>query len=229
MTKRARIVIITVILLVLVPILIWGISSIATNRTSDRVVRDKDTGEVLDTSDPGQQTGGDIAKKSDIVLFGSENLAKVAREKNKVTGRYLIAVQDALWAYGENRLKKEFPTLTVRPQNLVVTAEKITGEIRIGQTDVVVPFKADIMKGNEAAIVTINKNGTEHGGTFIFVGGLENEDEFLYTITQKNDTSTDIAIQSYGGYWEAAMKYLHSIGYNIPDFSIELVDHKGVF
>ena len=72
-----------------------------------------------------------------------------------------------------------------------------------------------------------NYIGTKDEGFIVF--SIENENEFLYTITQKNDTSTDLAIQSYGGYWEAAMKYLYSIGYNIPDFSIELVDYEGVF
>lgn len=229
MTNRTKIVIIALALLIITPLVIWGVGSVVNNSSNSTVIKDKDTGETLDTSDEGIQTGGGIAKKSDIVLFGSENLAKVARDKNKATGRYLIATQDALWAYGEKRLEKEFPTLTIRPQNLIVTSEKISGEIRIGQTDTIVPFRVDIAKGNDAAIVTINENGSEHGGKFVFVGGIENEDELLYTITQKNDTSTDLVIQSYGGYWEAAMKYLYSIGYNIPDFSIELLNFEGVF
>lgn len=228
MTKQARIALFIIALLIAVPVIWWGISNFS-NQTKDGVIKDRDTGELLDTSDDGPQTGGDIAKRSDIVLFGVENLAKVAREKNGKTGRYLLAVQDALWSYAEKRLEKKFPTLTIRPQSLSVNQTQITGDVRIGQTDTIVPFRADITPNNEAAIVIINKDGTEYGGSFIFVGGIANEEEYLFKITQDNDKSTDLVVQSYGGYKEAAMKYLTSLGYNVPDFSIKFINYESVF
>ncbi len=228
MTRPLKIILAIVALIVGLIGIWWAISALQ-NRPADGVIKDKDTNEVFDTTHEDPQTGGGIAKQSSIRIFGSENLAKQARDTNGKTGRYVLAIQEAIWSYSSTILKDEYPTITIRPQTLSITKELIKGEIRVGQTDIILPLSAEITPTGETAVVVINKGGTELGGDFVFVGGITNNEQFLFEITQKDTKSTDLIIKSYGGYRQAALKYLASLGYHVPDFSITFEGYESVF
>ncbi len=225
--KRTLLVLLAVFVLIGIPLLLWAVSSSVSQNSNNTTIVDRDTGEKFNPEDNKFQTGGSINRESPIQLFGIENFSKVARESNTDTGGYLTAIKEALWNFSKERLDNKFPTLTVRPQDLKVSDTAFSGFVRIGQTDTIVQIKGTITSGRETAIVYINTDNSDYEGEYIYVGGIRNPDQYLFTISQKDSKTTDLVIDTIPGYTEPSLKYIESLGYSVPDFSISFINVKG--
>ncbi len=225
-SKRRIVVILIVVLIVVIPLIAWGISS--NNNSNDKTIKDRDTGEVYDKTVNSEDTGGSDIYQGTAVLFGIENLTQTLLDNDKSVG-YINSVKTALWEFSSNRLNNEFESITLRPQGLVINDSKVTGTIRLGQSDTTLPIVISPTTSGKEAIVSINKNGSQYKGEFVYIGGIRNPDNLLFTITQKNDASTDLEINTYEGYREPALEYIESLGYNVPDFTINFSNYENPF
>lgn len=196
----------------------------------DGVITDRDTGESRELDPTSQQeTGAAAVDEEVIIVFGLEDLSTAIRDGGDgTTGKYFSSIRKAIWAYSSERLTEDFSSVTLRPQDTVVTGREITSTLRLGQTDQLVPIKIVVSDNKKAAVVTINEAGTQYGGTFIYVSDIE-ADSFLYSIVQINSTSTDLRITAYPGNRESALNYIESLGYHVPDFSITFSDYRSPF
>jgi hypothetical protein len=226
MSDRAKkiIIFVAITFLLIVTSSLW----FATQQSGNKdVIKDKDTGETFDPKSREENTGGGGSLVSNVQLFGIEPAIKTLSTKDSLPG-YTDAIKASIWQFSRDRLKDEFQTITLRPQNLKQDSDKITGEIRLGQTDTIIPIEITPTKTGRQAIVRINSNSSAYGGTFVYMGGVNNPDNLLFTIEQKNDSSDEIEVVSYGGYNEAALGYLESIGYRIPDLNISFKVESGL-
>ena len=202
------------------------------NKKDTSVIKDQDTGEILQLNPEfSQQTGGGLEFKSPVTLFGISHLSEtIIIENNGSTGAYFDTIKNALWEYSKNRLDDSFTTITVRPQDIKVDGNTITGSLRLGQTDEIIPLLITKTDSDENAIVTINKEGesNQYGGVFVYVSGVQ-KSKMLFEIYQKNNRSSDLVIKAYTGYKESALKYIESIGYRVPDFVITFEEYENPF
>lgn len=230
MTKKQKIILIIVAsLIVLIPLFIWGVSSLGnTLSNNDSIIKDVDTGETINKAEPIVQTGGDGINTSKVVLFGIEPLIERLYEQEKPTA-YIASVKQALWNFSKNRLEDKYETITLRPQELVFGSSEITGTIRLGQTDTILPISIKPSMNSKQAVITINEGGSQFRGTYVYIGGLEIQDALLYTITQKDDHVSDLEIKTYEGYRDPALMYIKSLGYNVYDFVINFSNYENPF
>lgn len=226
MDSRKRIILIVLAIVIIIIPLAWFLTGQGSSEDSDTLV-DRDTGEELLLETINLDTGASINASTTRVL-GLTNLAEEADSKD-IGGGYISTLREGIGKYGDTRLNNEYQTLTVRPQSLKFSSTVIRGEIRLGQTDEIVPFSIRITQDKTSGILYINESGETHDGTFVYVGGIENNNRQLYDIRQENDTSAKIIIDTYAGYREAAMNYLESIGYNIPDLEISFTNYESPF
>ncbi len=229
MTRQQKLVLIIVGVLAVIGVII-GIFAI--NRGDSTVITDRDTGETLDLEPEfRQETGGVLEDSSPVTLFGLINLSEeITRINNSSTGPYFDTIKLALWDYSENRLDDSYTTLTIRPQDLQISGTTITTSVRLGQTDEILPISITVSDDKSNAITTINEGGdeTQHGGKYIYVSGFE-DPQLLFTIQQKDDSTSDLVINAYSGYKESALKYIESLGYNVPDFTITFEEYENPF
>ncbi len=190
---------------------------------------DRDTGETLNLAPDDRTTGGGSELYGTTHVFGVE---KFNTKVHETLGKDAF-LQDVLFGiirYGDHRLKEAFATLTIQPATLQITEREITGSLRLGQTDEIVALHIALSNEAKHAIVTINKDGVQHGGTFVYVGGIETITSYLFTLQQQNDRSTDLLVTtSYTGYREAALVRLQSLGYTISDFVIQFSQSENPF
>lgn len=193
----------------------------------DSVLTDRDTGESRDLNPSTQQdTGGAAEDTGEAVVFGLEDLSKNIRESGDgTTGGYFSSIRKAIWEFSSSRLEDKFVSLTVRPQDTVVKGSEISSTLRVGQTDEMLPIHIAVSNNKDAAVITINKDGSQHGGTFVYVSGIETT-SFLYSISQVDYSSSDLLITAYAGNRESALNYIESLGYHVPDFSITFNDYR---
>jgi hypothetical protein len=221
MSQRQKIILGSILaIIIIVPIIWWTVS----RTTSDSsIITDRDTGEVFNPEVNSEDTGGGSNVVSPVILFGIEPFTEKQLELSSSVG-YVNSVKAALWDFSQKRLDDEFSSLTLRPNGLSVSDNEIRGTVRLGQTDAIIPV---IIRPNTTggdAIITLNEDGSQYGGTYSYVGGINNPNNLLFTISQPDNTSERIEIQSYGNYYEAAFEYLESVGYRVPDLTITIVD-----
>jgi hypothetical protein len=228
MSRRAVVISLILGVFILIPLILWGIS-IGQNRSSgDGVIRDRDTGEVYNENVNSIQTGGSGVTTGSTQLFGIEPFAERLINEGKSVS-YVDSLRQALWGFSNDRLNNEFESITLRPQGLEIRSDVSTGSIRLGQTDTVIPISIHPSRSGAAAIITINQDSDTYDGTYIYVGGIKSPQNLLFTIEQKNTTSSDLIIRTYEGYREVALEYIESIGYNVPDFRIEFTNYENPF
>lgn len=228
MTKRNVLIFLAIGVFILVPLVWYAISATDQKGETETTIVDKDTGETFDPAAEIVNTGGNDPTVGDTYLFGILNLTEQTID-NSVSADFIRDVRKALWQYGDDQLKKEFETLTIRPQSLKVNGQVISGELRLGQTETIVPIEILVSSNGKAALTTINKDSNSHGGVFVYVGGVNNPDKLLFSITQDSTRSSNLTIQAFEGYREASLKYIESLGYNVPDFSITFANYESVF
>lgn len=226
--NRRSITITIIVLFILVLVGYWAFTSVSRQSSTNTVIRDKDTGEIFDSGENNIQTGGSGTNTGRGVLFGIEPLTnKLIQEKRGVA--YIESVRQALWDFNKQRADNKLKSITVRPQDVTLNIDTITASIRLDQSDTILPIIIQPSTTNNAAIITINKDGDSYGGTFVYVGKISAPQNLLFTIKQKNDSSSDLIVQTYEGYREAALRYLESIGYNVPNFKIEFTNYENPF
>lgn len=196
--------------------------------TSSTMITDRDTGEQYDPEAPITNTGGNDPSYGTTHNFGLVAFSEAAFKGGESVG-YTDSVKAALWKYGDDRLEKAFKTLTLIPSSVETRGGVITGDLRLGQTDELVVVEVALSRDKRNAIVTINKDGAARGGTFVYVGGIDNKTNYTFRIDQKNDTSSDLVISAYEGYRSQALDYLSSLGYNVPDISITYKNYENPF
>lgn len=226
--KQRNILIVAGVLLVTIPLLIWGITSFVSRVSSDDVIRDQDTNEVYEKGVNNQNTGGSSSSFGSVTLFGIQPYIETLMAEDKPTG-YITSVKQALLAFSKNRLDNKYETITLRPEGLVSNGTEITGEIRLGQTDTILPITIKPSNDQKLAVVTINKGGTDFKGAFVLVGNLNDFENLLFNISQKDDHVSDLEIKAYDGYREAALRYIEDLGYNVPDFKINFSNYENPF
>ncbi len=183
---------------------------------------DQDTGETYDANVNNTNTGGG-SFGTDVHLFGIEKLIVTLSENGYKNSDFVSTIKQALTAYSSSRLENRFTSLTFRPQNLTINKTSIDGEIRLGETNEIVPIHITPSQTNAVAVVTVNKNKPSYGGAFIYVGGLDTSTQsgnLQSVVSQIDDHSTDLLISTYSNR-ESGLQYLEKLGYNIPDFSIK--------
>lgn len=231
MSRRTIAIFILIAAVVVVPLAIWGITNISNDQNggenAQRIV-DKDTGEIYDATVNNLDTGGSGGYQGDAKLFGLQPFTKTVLNDGGKVG-YVDSIRKALWRFDEERLDGEFASLTLRPQGMDITDTRVTGTIRLGQSDTVLPITITPTEGKERAIIEINKDGSDFDGTFVFVGGLDNSETLLFTVSQKDTKTTDLFIDTYDGYREAALEYIEGLGYAVPDFKIEFTNYENPF
>lgn len=226
--NRRTILIILIVLFIVLPVAFWGISAINRQSSTDTVIRDKDTGELFDSRENNIETGGSGVATGTGVLFGIKPLTDQLIKEKRPVG-YVDSVRQALWDFNKQRSNNTLKSITVRPQDLKITGDSITTTIRLDQTDTILPITIRPSSTSVAAIVTINENDSAYGGKFVYVGKINSPQNLLFSITQKNSSSSDLVIQTYEGYRDAALRYIESIGYNVPDFKIEFTNYENPF
>ncbi len=229
-TQRNIVIVVIVVLIVGIPLAIWAVTSFNGQTTSGNttVIVDRDTGEVFDEKVNNEKTGGSGVKTGDAVLFGIEPFVEQLYEQDESTG-YVNAVKTALWNFSDSRLNNQFESITLRPQDLIITDSGVSGTIRLGQTDTILPILIVPTKDSKQAIITINKGGSQYKGAFIYVSGINNSENLLFSIKQKDDHTSDLEVRAFSGYREAALKYVESIGYRVPDFVINISNYENPF
>lgn len=231
MINNRRILFIVLSIMVAGVLIFLTINSLSStpSKVTTNIITDKDTGEKYDPK-YAVKTGAPSAKISDTILFGIEPLIATVRQSElKETGGFILATKEALWKFSSDRLDNSFTSLTFRPQDTVINGNVITSTVRLGQSDTIVPITVSITKNKKTAIVSINKGQKEHGDEFVYMGGINNERNLLFTITQPDYSSTHLTITTYGGYREAALQYLIELGYSIPDLDIEFTNYENPF
>lgn len=226
--NRRSITITIIVLFILVLVGYWAFTAVSRQSSTDTVIRDKDTGEVFNSGENNIQTGGSGTNTGKGVLFGIEPLTnKLIQEKRGVA--YIESVRQALWDFNKQRADNQLKNITIRPQDITLTPDRITATIRLDQSDTILPIIIQPSSTNNAAIITINKGGDSYGGAFVYVGKISAPQNLLFSIRQKDSSSSDLIVQTYEGYREAALRYLESIGYNVPDFKIEFTNYENPF
>jgi hypothetical protein len=134
MNKRLIIIIILVIF-VIIPLVVFGIISfISNNQPNDNQIKnviDRDTGVVLtydETKEP--ETDGN----SDVIIIGIEKLI----DDNFFPGQIDI-IKGYLNSYATGQLNDEYTTITLIPSTYKNNNGIIAVDIRLGQSDTIVP------------------------------------------------------------------------------------------
>lgn len=230
MNKQQKIAIGAVVgVLLIIGLIAWF--SLSKNNETGSIITDRDTGEAYNKEVIGREhTGADSEATGSLILFGIEPLIKTIREsKDNNTGSLITTIQEALRKYGEGRLHNEFPSLTLRPQGLILDSSQLAGTVRLGQSDTIIPIKGVFSDNRKAVIITLNDSGSSYGGTFVYIGGLDSKNTLLYTISQKNDNSTDLIVKTFPGYRTASLNYLDNLGYHPSDFAITFTNNENPF
>lgn len=228
MRRRTIVIILLLSLFIVVPLIFWGISISKQTSSDGSVIRDRDTGEVYDSRENNVQTGGSGVQTGPAVLFGIEPLTKELISQKKGVG-YIDSVKQALWDFNTKRADGKLKSITLQPKGLTYGTKTITGTIRLDQSDTTLPITITPSRTNAAAIVAINEKGSSYDGTYVYVGKIDVSQNLLFTIKQKDTRSTDLIIDTYEGYREAALKYIESIGYSVSDFKIEFTNYTSPF
>lgn len=226
--KRLIAIILAVGLFVVIPLIWFAVSRVTEDRGSETTIIDRDTGERFDPEAEIVSTGGDDPLVGSTQLFGILGLSTIVIDNQLATG-FIQDVRQALWQYGDTHLEGEYETLTLRPGSLVRSDRVFTGEVRLGQTDSLVPIWIEVSRNGEAAVVKINEGQNSHNGAFMFVGGLLRDDQYLFTIKQTSTRSTDLTITAFEGYRNPALRYIDELGYTVSDFKITFENYESVF
>lgn len=195
-------------------------------RTPTDIV-DRDTGEHYDPEEPKISTGWTDPAASSTQLFGITEFTEKLYEAKPRIGNILTDTKSALYYYGDTVLQRKYATLTLIPSSIVISDSSITGDIRLGQTDIKASFEIVIMTSagsDQHAAITIKQDSKI---VLTFAGGLQNVTGKGFTIRQNNMTS--LAVEIGGQETEAALQYITALGYTLSDLTITLRDHRSLF
>ena len=188
---------------------------------------DRDTGEKIETQ-PTHATPYQSSSRSQYLgILGSTEFTSFLY-KNKlenIEGIY-ESIEQALTIHRDEYSPKT-KTVTLRPNTFTISDKNlIRGEVRLGQTDVIIPIEINFVSnkdGEHTAKVTIqsNENST------VYVGGLYEVNTAHYSIKQQSSNSSDLTVS--GSDKEAALRYITSLGYTIPDLKITFANYRSPF
>ncbi len=77
---------------------------------------------------------------------------------------------------------------------------------------------------SSAFVLTLSRNDQK---ALVYVNKLNSTNNNSFTISQKNNTSTDLIISATNK--EASLQYVSSLGYKVPDFTITFTNYRSVF
>jgi len=141
--KRIITIILALALFIVVPLIWFGVSRVTVDRVAETTIVDRDTSEKYNPTDPLVTTGGG-EREHTTELFGILGLSTIVIDNQLATG-FIQDVRQALWQYGDTHLEGEYETLTLRPGSLVRSDRVFTGEVRLGQTDSLVPIWIEVL------------------------------------------------------------------------------------
>lgn len=195
------------------------------------VIKDRDTDETYDPAVAQVFTGGEkIYPDTSTALFGVSDLISKVYKKRSTIGNIPSDINIALYDYGAKHLDGAFKSLTIVPDSLEADAVKVTGSLRLGQGEMVVPFRIDIItnKGSgERGYVTINQGGSSQNGTYVYYGGLTGASGQNFSIQQVKSGSRELVID--GVNKEGALQYIKGVGYKVPDIPITFSNYRSPF
>lgn len=170
-------------------------------------------------SDPNYSTGVYIENnKTPQSLLGFSHLLEKGLDLHQVT-----IIQNILQ---KKYSKAEF--IAIEKDNIILDKDTHTIKTRV-QLD---------RKPDQTHTLKIVFNETSENGiilkiykgevvTFIYVNGLHNTKRQEFHIRQKDTTSTDLIISATNR--EAAVTYITSLGYKVPDFHVSFLHYRNPF
>jgi hypothetical protein len=225
MVRRKNIIITIIVVVAILLTISWGVGQ-QINTNSGKIT-DKDTGEVFDPKVNNRTTGGNTGT-GNIKLFGIEPLIKKLIDEKAEYG-YVDDIKNALYKYSSSNLDNKYSSLTLKPQSLTISSAELTGEVRLGQTDTIIPIKATISSNGKHSIVYLNKDASTFKGVYIYVGGIDTINSLLYSVSQNSTTSTALTIDTFTGYRELALGSITNLGYAVPDLNITFTNYENPF
>lgn len=163
MINRRLVIIILIGVFVVVPLVLFGLyeafwKGSSSGNQNPVVVTDRDTGEQV-TFDPNKAPDTDGTPGISILgisQFYDDNLIP----------SQIKFFQDQVGAYSKNSLKSKYSTITVVPEFYVNDGKgTITGKLRLGQGDDLVPFTFTAKNTGETQLI-IQDSANKYGGNF---------------------------------------------------------------
>lgn len=209
--------------IVAVSCVIW---ILATRDQSDptKVLTDRDTGASILLG----STGAKLDIESPVILFGIKNLTDKQIPKEVIDG--IIA---SLRNYSSQNLKEKYTSLTIRPQDLIIKDGSLKTTLRLGQTDILLPFEITY-NDNYAFKMFIEDTSGENGGNVLKLSGIPFNGS-LYKIESNSASPTSIdspitLITNAGdGYRSQVPSKIRDLGHNPSDFIFEFTNFKDKF
>ena len=154
-------------------------------------------------------------------------------DNNTYTPRNTIVVSnfvEALRLYTKSETKYSPQTITIRPQSLRIENNLVRGVIQFDHTGLSFPFEIATFISKStlpSTIIKVNPENINESTAFVHISGIQTSQDKKFTISQENTTSTNLTITATDK--EAALKYLSSLGYRVPDFSITFINYTDPF
>jgi hypothetical protein len=196
---------------------------------------DRDTGEDLNSACLDSLCSVDSSRHYTTKVFGAANLAEqlfLRISERQYTGDGPSALNhdiiSGIAVYGDTIINKTYPSLTIIPSTLSFDEESsVSGKIRYGQSDSIVPFKVKILTGSNSTrrgYLTINDS-------FYYLGGFTNIDPITKDaeqyIRQSSYSSNNLIISTTDK--EYAIQHIASLGYKIIDLNITFTNYRSPF
>lgn len=192
-------------------------------------ILDKDTEEHYDPATPKLSTGWTDPRDNSVHLFGTSKLSDMLYDKRSHIGNILDDIKSALYDFGDIQLNKKYETLTIIPDSIVIDTDSVKSNIRLGQTEEIMSMSARVITSDNNTLhahVTI-QNSKNSETVFEYAGGLTDITKKGFSITQKYTDTLTLVID--GGSREAALRFISSIGYKVPDFTIIFTKYESPF
>lgn len=224
-------VIIFIIMIAVISVLWVVVQYINNTKGSSDYIRDRDTGEIYDSKDTASTGGGfvDSSDKSNVVTFGIKSLLDNDVIKQYPYKDFTNDIIKAIGKFSTISLGGKYKSITLVPEDITFDdIYHIQGKLRLGQGETFTPIDVRVYGEGKTAIIQIGGDHKNKSENFIFIGHIDNVDEYLFDIYQAQYTDTSVTINTYT-YREAALDYLKNLGYNIPDLNITFTNYKDPF
>lgn len=225
---RRNTILATIGLLIATVVVIIGASFLLSPKPNTQTsMTDQDTGENFDITVNNIKTGGDTPEGTSglRVIFGIEKFMNAVYKDGPTSSDFATDVRNAIYKYSDIRLHNSFTSITLRPQNLVISKSLITGQLRLGQSDKFADFSVQIFADGKSSITKITASGQKD---FYYIGRLNALNTTLYSAQQDDYSIPSVTINTFA-YREAALESLKDLGYPISDLNIKFTGYTNPF
>lgn len=161
-------------------------------------------------------------KISSTKIFGMPDLTKILYERLNPSQSFIQDIQLALLSYGDEFLDAKYDHITIIPASLSIKNNILSGKIRAGELPSTTTFSIQPMGGRQHAFL---KTSESQGNNYTYSGGLYNLSEPQFSTLAHNAKQDRIVITA--SHSEAAINYISSLGYSIPELDITFTNQRG--